>query len=235
MVNGFCLLAGQYGGVTVMLKRLVFVPLSLLCSMCGVFCGGGLLGGVEADAATIQLPQTGQTVCYDAAGSVITCNGTGQDGDKRAGVVWNGATRFTVNGDGTITDTLTGLIWLQNADCTDVLGGVDKSTGYLSWAAALTWSNNLASGHCGLTDSSTVGQWRLSNRKELKSLINRGNANNDILLESMGFTGVKGYYWSSSTYANVNTKAWYVGMYGGLMDYADKGGHAYVWPVRGGQ
>ncbi len=213
-----------------MLKRLlVFVPLSLLCSMCGVFCGGGLLGGVEADAATIQLPQTGQTVCYDAAGNTLpACSSTGQDGDKQAGVAWDDATRFTINGDGTITDTLTGLIWLQNADCIAVLGGV-------SWAAALTWSNNLASENCGLTDGSTAGQWRLSNRKELKSLINRGNANNNLLLGSMGFTGVKGVYWSSSTYANVNTKAWYVGIYGGFMDYADKGSHAYVWPVRGGQ
>ena len=32
------------------------------------------------------LPATGQTTCYDASGTVISCAGTGQDGDIQAGV-----------------------------------------------------------------------------------------------------------------------------------------------------
>lgn len=32
-------------------------------------------------AGTVSLPQTGQTTCYDKDGNVISCAGTGQDGD----------------------------------------------------------------------------------------------------------------------------------------------------------
>ena len=39
-------------------------------------------------AGTIQLPQTGQTKCYDTAGTEIPCAGTGQDGEYKAGVAW---------------------------------------------------------------------------------------------------------------------------------------------------
>ena len=38
-----------------------------------------------AFAGTVQLPQTGQTKCYDSAGVEIACTGTGQDGEIRAG------------------------------------------------------------------------------------------------------------------------------------------------------
>ncbi len=37
-------------------------------------------------AGTVQLPQTGQTKCYDSAGAEIVCTGTGQDGEIRAGM-----------------------------------------------------------------------------------------------------------------------------------------------------
>jgi hypothetical protein len=39
----------------------------------------------DAFAGVIQLPQTGQTKCYDSAGIEIVCSGTGQDGEIRAG------------------------------------------------------------------------------------------------------------------------------------------------------
>ena len=66
--------------------------------------------------AVINLPQTGQVTCYNSAGTAIDCAGTGQDGDIRAGVPWP-IPRFVDNLDGTITDTLTGLMWLKDADC----------------------------------------------------------------------------------------------------------------------
>jgi hypothetical protein len=60
-----------------------------------------------AFAGAVQLPQTGQTTCWDAAGNVIDCLGTGQDGDLRMGVAWPNP-RFTDNGNETMTDNLTG-------------------------------------------------------------------------------------------------------------------------------
>jgi len=54
-----------------------------------------LLLPVVTLAGTVELPETGQTACYnsevDEMGyqySVISCTGTGQDGDIRAGAAW---------------------------------------------------------------------------------------------------------------------------------------------------
>lgn len=63
------------------------------------------------------LPATGQVACSDTSGLPTECSGTGQDGELRMGVPWS-VPRFVNNGDGTITDNLTGLIWPQNANPT---------------------------------------------------------------------------------------------------------------------
>ncbi len=141
-----------------MMKRLL--KILLIMSVMSAEYGspsGGWLNGDKACAASIQLPSSGQTKCYDAYGDEIPCTGTGQDGAIQAGVAWNDSTRFTNNGNGTITDNLTGLIWLQNANCNETVGGISKASSYLNWSNALIWSNNLASGKCGLTDSSIAG------------------------------------------------------------------------------
>ena len=83
-----------------------------------------ILAGLAA-ADSINLPQTGQTTCFDVDGVEIPCIGSGQDGNVRAGMAWP-EPRYTDNGDGTMTDNLTGLIWMQ--DC-----GV---TGFMSWQDA---------------------------------------------------------------------------------------------------
>ena len=58
-----------------------------------------------------RLPKTGQTGCWDHAGDPIDCAGTGQDGEHQAGISLR--PRFTDHGDGTVTDNLTGLIWMK--------------------------------------------------------------------------------------------------------------------------
>ena len=178
----------------------------------------------SAHAAPAPIPQTGQTTSY----------GAGDDGALKAGVAWPNP-RFTDNDNGTVTDNLTGLIWLKNANCTDTVGGKSPSSG-LPWVDAITWSNAMASGKCGLTDGSTAGQWRLPTRRELKSLVNRQQANNATWLIGQGFTSVQSnHYWSSSTNAYSTTSAWSVYMNVGNVDYPYKTVSYYVWPVRGGQ
>jgi hypothetical protein len=176
--------------------------------------GGGL----------IQLPRTGQTTSY----------ATGDDGALQKGVSWNPATRFTINSNGTVTDNLTGLIWLMNANCIDTLGGISKA-GQLSWANALIWSNYLASGACGLSDGSVAGDWRLSNVYELESLIDLQYAS-PSLSSGHPFSNVKSnYYWSSSSHVNDRGRAFPVAMaYGHVIPDATAAPD-YVWPVRCGQ
>jgi hypothetical protein len=167
------------------------------------------------------VPETGQITCYDSDGNVIACSGTGQDGDLRKGMAWPDP-RFTDNDDGTVTDNLTGLIWLKNATC----------AGEKTWANALTYCNTLASGSCGLTDGSIPSEWRLPNMKELLSLIDY-EYYNPAFPSVHPFTGVENSpYWSSTTIPVSPHYALYLGINYGFVHDHDKDVLHYVWPVR---
>ena len=104
----------------------------------------------------IDLQGTGQYVTY----------AKGDDGSIQAGVPPT-FQRWVDKGDGTIIDTVTGLIWLKKADCI-----------HTDWTNAVAAVNSLASGQCGLTDGSAADTWRMPNRNELLSLSDR-QENND--------------------------------------------------------
>ena len=130
--------------------------------------------------APVTLAATGQQVSYAA----------GDDASVHKGAAWSAATRFTDNQNGTVTDSLTGLVWLQDAGC----------LGSALWAAGLTAANQLASGACGLSDGSTAGQWRMPNVGELESLVDV-SASNPALPASAPFQNVSGgVYWTSTSY-----------------------------------
>jgi len=90
------------------------------------------------------------------------CNGTnGIDGQGGTGVRADGpcfddVNRYVDCGNGTVTDTVMGLIWLQDAAC----------LGSLNWAAANQAAAALKEGDCGLTDGSSPGDWRLATKDE---------------------------------------------------------------------
>jgi hypothetical protein len=104
----------------------------------------------------VSLPRTGQVARY--AG--------GDDGSLLKGTSWPDG-RFTDNSDGTVSDHLTGLIWLRNAGCFSPA----------LFATALVDVNQVASGACGLADGSKPGGWRLPNLNELESMIDVSQSN----------------------------------------------------------
>lgn len=153
----------------------------------------------------VSLPKTGQTTIYAAW----------DDGDLEKGVAWPDP-RFADNGNGTICDNLTGLMWEQ------------APSGTATWSDALTYANELVLG--GHSD------WRLPNVNELESLINAGQADPEAWLNSQGLSGVQaGFYWSSTTYAPGTAYALLVSMDVGSVNYATKTGNGYVLAVRSGQ
>lgn len=166
-----------------------------------------------------QVWKTGQTTSYE----------TGDDGDLQKGVALP-SPRFTDNGNGTITDNLTGLIWLKDATC--------FGTG--TWSTALSDTNSLASGSCGLSDGSSAGDWRPPNRKELHSLTDYSQYN-PAFPSGHPFTNVQSImYWSATTSAygpaDGTSGAWAVNMWDGDLDHYGKSNTSLdVWPVRAGQ
>jgi len=199
-----------------------------------VFYDGFESGDTSGWWAPARVGQTGQVTCYDAAGAVIPCAGTGQDGDLRPGVAWPNP-RFVDNSDGTVADMLTGLVWLKNANC----------FGPRSWMNALADAIGLANGACGLTDGSVAGDWRLPSVNELQSLVDHeyygpalsNAAGTGRWTEGDAFSGVHlpGYYWSSSSFAYSPQSAYYVLLYSGYVSAYLKTDSYYVWPVRAGQ
>jgi hypothetical protein len=133
----------------------------------------------DGSVPLVILPGTGQVASY----------ASGDDGSLKKGAVLPDA-RFTDNRDGTVSDHLTGLIWLRNAGCFSPA----------LFADALSDANQLASGACGLSDGSKAGDWRLPNMNEMESMIDVSQSN-PALPEGNPFTNVSnGIYWSSTSY-----------------------------------
>lgn len=194
-----------------------------------------LLADSAISSPPVKLPQTGQTSCYDVAGTVIPCIGTGQDGDIRAGIALP-SPRFTDNGDQTVTDTLTGLVWAKDGNVlanrdpgfdTDNIAG----DGSVSWQNALNYIKKLnQETYLGFSD------WRLPNGYELESLVDAGNYY-PALPVGNPFANVQGHtYWSSTSMAFRLSSAWTVtvGGAGYFFGFTKTGYQFYVWPVRGG-
>jgi Protein of unknown function (DUF1566) len=179
-------------------------------------------------AGTVTLARTGQTTCYDASGSVLSCAGTGQDGESTAGAPWP-SSRFRVNDCGTpsdttddvITDNLTGLTWLRQANW----------FGPRAWPDAVADADGLSL--CGYTD------WRLPNRRELRSLVNYEQlAGNWLALqgfENLQAANTMPCYWTSTSAPFDSTSAACGFLFEGNISANEaKTATHYVWPVRGG-
>jgi len=167
----------------------------------GTATGGG-------GAGTAAVPKTGQTTSYR----------TGDDGDLQPGVA-SPSPRFTDNGNETVTDNQTGLVWGKDASL---------RVGYIGgWNEAIDYCNGLSLG--GHDD------WRLPTVKELQSLIDSGHCD-PALSSGHPFTGVQSDagYWSSTTSAQWTGLTWVVSLEYGHTWQSEKGTACGVLPVRGG-
>jgi hypothetical protein len=116
------------------------------------------------------------------------------------------AFNFVDNGDGTVIDMRTGLIWLKNAN----------PCGQKDWYDAMAYCSSLAVGTAGLTDASEAGQWRLPSKEELQGIGTDPPATWSVGIPSVTWTmpgapfiNVQSWaYWSSTT--NPDNTAWYV-------------------------
>ena len=160
-------------------------------------------GTVSLEIKDGRLPDTGQTSSYTAI--------FGEDSDYTIK-----PPSYTDNGNGTVTDNVTGLVWQKTDDNT--------THTHLSAGA---FCENLTLG--GQSD------WRLPTVSELVGILHLGTYNPAI--NTTYFTGTNSsYYWSSTTYAYNTSYAWHVDFQGvNGMTYDYKTSYNYVRCVRGGQ
>ena len=208
---------------------------------------GGALPNCPADLASCQsdlaaceaapqgmLLRTGQTQCWNGSFALTGCTGTRQDGEMQQGLTRS----YTDNGDGTITDGRTGLMWekLSSFD-----GSIHDSEDTYTWETAFTvkiptLNLNAFAGH---TD------WRLPNQFELYSLLDLGavtpavSAPFDTGCEagcdvSTCSCTLSDFYWSSTTYQDGSNIAWYVDFSNGYVGGESKTSSLRVRAVRGG-
>lgn len=159
------------------------------------------------------LPVTGQTICYDSLGAKIDPVGTGQDGEFQIGREWP-IPRFIDKSD-FVTDRLTNLCWLKNADLTGKP---------VSWDEAFSVVKNLNSKCFG-----GINNWRLPNINALASLVD-SSAYEPALPDRHPFQNLQNTYWSSTTSYFETDWAWALYLNKGALGVGHKiGKNFYVW------
>ncbi|MBE7410651.1 MAG: DUF1566 domain-containing protein [Leptospiraceae bacterium] len=137
--------------------------------------------------------KTGQQISY----------AVGDDGESQTGV----SRSYTDNGDGTVKDNATGLIWQK---CSVGQTGSDCSGGTINsndWDTAISTCSGL----------SLAGKtWRLPTRQELETLPDYSKDNPSIEVSYFPNTAA-GYYWSSSVHAVNTSQAWNIQFTGGAV------------------
>ena len=126
--------------------------------------------------------------------------------------------RFTVAG-GLVTDTLTGLLWPQDAA---------EVPFPLAWVEALD-------AVARLNAASLLGRrdWRLPNRRELRSLVDHAAARPSLPPGHPFHNVFAGWTWTSTTSALAPAYAWRVHLAGGRLFYGRKDDPGMALPVAG--
>ncbi len=130
----------------------------------------------------LRLPDTGQTTSY---------TGTfGEDADFTINAPW-----FALNGDGTVTDTITGLMWQQ-------LDGGEMTI-------------EAAEAYCADLELAGHADWRLPTAHEAFSILNHQYSN--PALDGLVFTVTDAeYWWTSTRQVGDSNKVWVTNAGGGI-------------------
>jgi hypothetical protein len=123
------------------------------------------------------------------------------------------AANLQKNGNGTVTDNSTGLVWQQGEN------------GMMSWESAAEYCQEKV-------NLGGKNDWRLPNYEELRSIVDYTKMNPAVDISY--FPKAKSwYYWSTSTFTNNENKAWIVDFTNGTVNRFKKGNTFNVRCVRG--
>ncbi|HEY9051951.1 MAG TPA: DUF1566 domain-containing protein [Gammaproteobacteria bacterium] len=205
------------------------IIISIMLSACG---GGGSGSPVGGGNTTVAVPDSGQTSCYydytsdgiyNPAAFTCLSPGSAWGPDGQDGYYSINTMSFTDNGDGTVIDNVTGLVWQK---CSLGKSGSDCSGGSIS---SNTWS--AAKVQCANLNLAGTG-WRLPTVFELTQLVNYGRSYATIDQTVFPGTGASSY-WTSTVHANQSSWAWYVNFAQGNTYAHEQSQTYYVRCVRG--
>jgi hypothetical protein len=209
------------------MKRLLFILSTVLILNTAVLI---------LNSYAFRLPDTGQSKCYQAVSpySEIPCAGSGQDGAYSTNPM-----SYTDNGNGTVTDTNTGLVWQKCSVGQNNDASCSGSAAAYSWyKASGTYdaSHNPATNNICGDLSLAGGGWRLPSKKELTSIVDYSIPYPGPTIQQTKFPhSVASSYWSSTNYASNPNYAWKVFFMSGTVSNDFKFGGNYVRCVRGVQ
>jgi len=170
-----------------------------------------------APAVDFPLPDTGQTKCYTDSANIL-CPSLGQPFYGQDAQYDGIQPAYQDNGNGTVTDRVTELMWQQTGD-----------------RAERDWDE--AMGYCEKLILGGHDDWRLPEIFELETLVDYGIPNPGPTIDTSFFPNtVSSLYWSSTTRASNTDSAWYVYFDGrAAIGSSDKSDGRYARCVRGGQ
>ena len=206
--------------------------LPMLAPLAAVLFLTALAHDADAGARRSRPLETGQTTCWDNAGTVISCSGTSEDGALR-----RGEPRAYRDDGETIRDLRTALTWEKLSDD----GSIHDKDNTYTWGFAFGKIEDLNidcfAGSC---------DWRLPNLFELQTLVNLENeepaisapfntaCSSGCSLPACSCTGTVEDYWSSTTSKSTPAWAWSLGFGAGLNNVDVKTNTKSVRAVRGG-
>lgn len=177
------------------------------------------------------MPKSIQTAALTCLLALLPVIGTGQTCETASIPATTPISQFTINNNGTVIDTKTGLMWKRCSEGQTWSGATCSGSGAsFTWQAALQRAQiHNGSGFAGFKD------WRLPNIKELFSIIEKQCFGPAINLTIFPNTLNK-MFWSSSPDTTYGTNALYVIFNLGSVDSDHKAHHSH-WMrlVRSGQ
>ncbi|MBW1855030.1 MAG: DUF1566 domain-containing protein, partial [Deltaproteobacteria bacterium] len=159
------------------------------------------------------VPDTGQDLCYDweriicdewhmegpnqVCDSTPYCPSEGEDFYGQDAHYTINPPDLTDNGDGTVSDNLTGLLWEQKTEENE----------------PNTYTHNDAIDYCENLSLGGYDDWRVPTRREYSTIINLGTLSPALDMTYFPFYSTviaenDIYYWTASDYHDDNTKVW---------------------------